>query len=61
MPNDGEIIRDSIMEFSRIQEWMEMAEKGTEIYTAMKRRYIDLKVTPTSLGVHVTELDRIKE
>ncbi len=61
MPNNGEIIRDSIMEFSRIQDYMELVETGSQAYLVMKRRYVDLKVILTSLGVNVTEIDRIKE
>lgn len=61
MPSNGEIIKDSIAEFSRIQDYMELVEKESQVYMVMKKRYIDLKVTLTSLGVNVTELDRIKE
>jgi hypothetical protein len=31
-----------------------------ETYESMHKRYIELKVTLTSLGVNITELDRIK-
>lgn len=62
MPSAADIIRDSISEFSRIQEWMKpIKASNPEIYESMYRRYMELKVTLTSLGVNVTELDRIKE
>lgn len=62
MPGAADIIRDSISEFSRIQEWMKpIKASNPEIYESMYRRYMELKVTLTSLGVNVTELDRIKE
>lgn len=40
---------------------MLLAEKGSEIYKAMKVRYIELKVILTASGVNITELDMIKE
>jgi len=61
MPSSADIIRDSINEFSRLQNWM-IAIKDTnpDIYNSMYDRYIELKVTLTSLGVNLTELDKIK-
>ena len=63
MPSMAGIIRDSINEFSRVQDWMELAKENNDIatYNAMHKRYIELKVTLSSLGVNITELDRIKE
>ena len=48
-------------EFSRLQEWMQLAQKDTAVYNSMKIRYRDLKVILSALGVNVTELDVIKE
>ena len=61
MPSAADIVRDSINEFSRVQDWMELCkENSPETYHAMHKRYIELKVTLSSLGVNLTELDRIK-
>lgn len=62
MPSAADIIRDSITEFSRLQNWMlSTREKDPETYNSMHERYIELKVTLSSLGVNLAELDRIKE
>ncbi len=62
MPSAADIIRDSITEFSRLQDWMiSIKETNPETYNSMYKRYIELKVTLTSLGVNLTEIDRIKE
>lgn len=62
MPSAADIIRDSIMEFSRLQNWMlSVREKDPATYQSMHERYIELKVTLTTLGVNLTELDKIKE
>lgn len=63
MPSNGKIIRDSIIDFSRVQNWMLIAKRNNEMetYHAMHSRYIELKVTLMSLGVSLAELDKIKE
>ena len=58
---EGEMLKISVEEFSRIQRYMMLAEKGSEVYNAMKERYIDLKVILMTSGVNLTEIDRIKE
>lgn len=58
---EGEMLKISVEEFSRIQRYMMLAEKDSEVYRAMKERYIDLKVILTAFGVNLTEIDRIKE
>ena len=58
---EGEMLKLSVEEFSRIQRYMMLAEKNSEVYKAMKERYIDLKVILSASGVNMTELDRIKE
>lgn len=58
---EGEMLKISVEEFSRIQRYMMLAEKGSEVYNAMKERYIDLKVILMASGVNLTEIDRIKE
>jgi len=59
--NNQETIKICVEEFSRIQEWMMMADKETPLYKSMKVRYRDLKVILTALGVNVTELDVVRE
>lgn len=63
MPNGAEIIRDAINEFSRLQNWMlsVRAKNDMETYNSMHDRYMELKVTLSSLGVNLTEIDKIKE
>lgn len=58
---EGEMLKISVEEFSRIQRYMMLAEKDSEVYRAMKERYTDLKVILTASGVSLTEIDRIKE
>lgn len=63
MPSMADIVRDSINEFSRLQDWMVLAKGNNDMitYNEMHKRYVDLKVILSSLGVNITELDRIKE
>ena len=58
MPSVSDIIRDSIVDFSRLQDWMISAKKNNdeETYQLMYKRYIELKVILTT-----AELDKIKE
>ena len=56
-----EMLKISVEEFSRVQDWMELADKDTDIYKSLRKRYIDLKVILTSSSVNLTEVDRIKE
>ena len=58
---EGEMLKLSIEEFSRIQDYMISCEKDSEAYKKIKRRYIELKVILSSSGVNLTELDYIKE
>lgn len=61
MPGAADIIKDYVSEFSRLQNWM-MAIKDTnpDTYDSMHDRYLELKVTLSSLGVNLAELDKIK-
>lgn len=62
MPSGADIIKDYITEFSRLQDWMiPIKASNPDTYESMHKRYIELKVTLSSLGVNLTELDRIKE
>lgn len=63
MPSMSDIIRDSVVDFSRLQDWMLSAKKNNDLetYGLMHKRYIELKVILTTAGVNLTELDKIKE
>lgn len=62
MPGAADIIKDYVTELSRLQDWMlPIKEVAPETYNSMYKRYLELKVTLSSLGVNLTELDRIKE
>lgn len=63
MPSNGEIIKDYVIEFSRLQNWMLLAKENNDMatYNSMHERYIELKVTLSSLGVNLTDIDKIKE
>ncbi len=62
MPSAADIIKDCISEFSRLQDWMlPIKEVAPDTYRSMYKRYLELKVTLSSLGVNLTELDMIKE
>ncbi|MCI8744789.1 MAG: hypothetical protein HFI25_03795 [Lachnospiraceae bacterium] len=61
MPSGADIIKDYVSEFSRLQNWMlSIKEVAPDTYDSMYDRYMELKVTLTSLGVNLTELDKIK-
>lgn len=62
MPSGADIIKDYVTEFSRLQNWMiEIKEVAPVTYASMYDRYIELKVTLTSLGVNLSQIDKIKE
>lgn len=62
MLSAADIIRDSVNEFSRLQNWMKLVKDSSpEAYESMHDRYIELKVTLSSLGVNLAEIDKIKE
>ena len=58
---EKEMLKISVEEFSRVQDWIELSDKDSEIYKSLRKRYKDLKVILTSSGVNLTEIDRIKE
>lgn len=58
---EKELLQKNIEEFSRLQSYMLLCEKNSEVYKIMKDRYIELKVILTVSGVNLTELDKIKE
>ena len=58
---EKEMIKVSIEEFSRLQNYMLAAEKDSNTYKLMKDRYVELKVILTSFGINLTAIDKIKE
>lgn len=58
---EKEVIKVSIEEFSRLQNYMLASEKDSKSYKLMKDRYIELKIILTSFGVNLTEFNKIKE
>lgn len=63
MPGISDIVKDSVVEFSRLQNWMLSAKSNNDMqtYNMMFERYRELKVILTVAGVSLAELDRIKE
>lgn len=58
---EGEMLKLSVEEFSRVQSYMLLVDKESEAYKVMKRRYAELKVILTASGINLTEIDYIKE
>ena len=58
---EKEMMQKNVEEFSRLQGYMLLADKESDVYKSMKVRYAELKVILTSSGVNLTEIDRIKE
>ena len=61
--NNAEIIKNAMDEFEMIQRYMALAKKenATETYSELKNRYLLLKALLNSLGVNLTDIDKIKE
>ena len=58
---EKEMLKLSVEEFSRLQDYMIECDRASNAYRKMKRRYIELKVILTASGINITELDFIKE
>lgn len=63
MPSMSDIVKDSVVEFSRLQDWMISTRDHGDMdtYNMMHKRYVELKVILATAGVNIMELDRIKE
>jgi len=63
MPTGAEIIRDALNDFQKVQTHMLNAksENANKTYEGLKDDYISLKALLTSLGVNLTDIDKIKE
>lgn len=58
---EKEMAKIAIEDFSRIQDWMQLSEKESDVYQSLRKRYIDLKAILAAFGINLTELDRVKE
>lgn len=58
---EKEMLKISIEEFSRIQDYL--IEDGGEgkAYNTMLKRYLDLKAMLQAFGINLTDIDRIKK
>lgn len=63
MPNGAEIIKEALNDFQKVQKRMMLAkeENAVRTYADLKDDYISLKALLTSLGVNLSEVDKIKE
>lgn len=63
MPSISDIVKDSIVEFSRLQNWMLSAKENNamDTYKMMLDRYKELKVILAVSGVNLEEIDKLKE
>ena len=63
MPDGAEVIKDALNDFQKVQKHMLNAksENASKTYEGLKDDYISLKALLTSLGVNLTEIDKIKE
>ncbi len=61
--NGAEIMKNAMDEFKNIQEYMMLAkeENAVRTYARLKDQYLLLKALLTSLGVNLTDIDKIKE
>ena len=63
MPSNGEIIKDVVEQFQKVQSHMKNAkeENAEKTYDGLKKDYKSLKAILNSLGVNLTDIDEIKE
>lgn len=63
MPSNGEIVKETVEQFQKVQNHMRNAkeENAVKTYDGLKKDYKSLKAILTSLGVNLTDIDEIKE
>ena len=63
MPSNGEIVKETVEQFQKVQAHMLHAreENATKTYEGLKKDYRSLKAVLNSLGVNLTDIDEIKE
>ena len=61
--NGAEIMKNAMDEFKNIQEYMLLAreENAKKTYAKLKDQSLVLKALLNSLGVNLTDIDKIKE
>ncbi|MCI9211755.1 MAG: hypothetical protein HFH17_01790 [Ruminococcus sp.] len=59
--SEKEMLKISVEEFSRLQDYMIDSEKESAAYKKMKRRYMELKIILSFYGIDISVLDFIKE
>ena len=61
--NGAEVMKHAMDEFKDIQEYMILAdgENAVMTYARLKEKYLVLKTLLNSLGVNLTDIDKIKE
>lgn len=61
--DNAEIMKNALEDFEKVQRCMILAkeENAAKTYAELKRQYVVLKALLNSLGVNLTEIDRIKE
>lgn len=58
--NNAELVKITVEEFSRLQEYMSACEKDSKVFSLMLVRYNELKIILQALGVSLNELDHMK-
>ena len=63
MPSGIEVTKQALEDFAKVQRRMLLAkeENAMKTYADLKDDYVSLKALLTSLGVNLTEIDKIKE
>ena len=63
MPNGLEIMKATIDDFKKIQDYMILAkeENAERTYAKPKDEYLSLKAILTVAGVNLTDIDKMKE
>lgn len=63
MPTNGEIVKDVVDQFQKVQAHMKNAreENATKTYEGLRKDYRSLKAVLISIGVNLTDIDEIKE
>ena len=55
------MVKISIEEFSRLQDYIIEDGKDAKAYKTMLKRYLDLKAILQAFGINLADIDRIKE
>ena len=55
------MLKNSIEEFSRLQDYMIEDGEDGKAYKTMLKRYLDLKAMLQVFGINLTDIDRIKK